>query len=261
MTDPHTSILRRFDPDPSAALRAVSEIVRDEDLEFIASADHGMGYPENLKVLNQCRESSWVPYPLEWNPKEACELTRWEQPELFSDRPSTALDATEVAAHRRRAFACSILLHFAYDDCLAKGDQSMSEGETAAVLVASSLTLGGAVVTASCRTLAAAALVMQPGGDERANLMLGVLLCAVRRRDPEVPASDLHQLGLAVMAEEQLQRDNGIALGPTWMFSCGSPCLSMWRSLANAVLLHPVRPHPEQADEVLRLIGIAACEG
>lgn len=263
MIDSLRSILRQFGPDLDGLLSSLCEVIVEDDLRVIAECDAGMDFEENLESLRAIHRTGSVPDPLKWNPKEVCELTRWEEPTVFKPSQVRTARNPELVGARRRAFACAILLRSAAND---REGRSMGENSTAAALIGSSLVLSRVlpgVLTRTSQALAAVAMSESfIAEEERVLLALGVLLSAVADRqysEVAVPGDSLRLLGEAILAndariretDEMLLWSDDELLGLTNFDQ--RHCL--WRSLAKHILLDPLIPHPREADEILKRIG------
>lgn len=264
MIDSLRSILRQFDPDLDGLLSSLREVIVEDDLRVIAECDYGMDCEENLELLRAIHRTGSVPDPLEWNPKEVCELTRWEEPAVFEPSQIRTARNPAIVAARQRAFACAILLRSAAED---RQGRICGTNSTAAALIGSSLVLSTALPGALSRTSQALAAVATSEGaiteGERAIIALGVLLSALADRQysgSAIAGDSLRLLGETILAEETRIRASEEVHGswtPDWLLGLTSFDLrhALWRSLGQHLLLDPAEPHPREADEILKRIG------
>ncbi|MBY0308486.1 MAG: hypothetical protein K2Q09_07065 [Phycisphaerales bacterium] len=256
------TLLNGFDPDPDAVLEEMCPRITDEDLGQMALADYGYCVDEHLAALRRIHASKRTPYPMAWEPKEVCELERWAGPIVYDPAATVDLNEEQLAAHRKRGFACAALLRMAYDDTEGR---SMGENQTAAVMIATALVLEhdrGRIVAATRRTLAAIGARHDFADEsERPFLALGVLLCSLaeahRTQGRAADGRRLRSLAEGIVEAEQAVRETGREPRSDWLLGLTHYSLrhAMWRSLARHLLVEPARPHPKEADEILRLIG------
>jgi len=251
------SLFREIDPDPDILLRKLSHHITKKDIEEISNADNGWGLDDNRTILTGIRDTGEVPCPLEWEPKEVCQLVRWNEPAVFD--PVQVCNATrdDLQVHRQRAFACAILLRAWLDDSEGR---LFGENQSAAVLLASSLVLREPMVSLATRLIAASAIKpVVCDEEERPVLVLGVLIGILAAtelpRNGETLCSLVQWIETADTelreSESSLVRSHDFVLGLTG-YHIRHP---MWRSLVQHFLIEPQRPHPPEADEILRAFG------
>lgn len=115
-------------------------------LEVIARADYGSSVEEHLAALNAIKAGK-EPSPLEWEPKEVLELTRWSEPEYAI----TKSECRGARGHWMRLFSCAILIRAAAP--LEDEDYFLGEEDTIIQLVDSALALGPDASRAALRFL------------------------------------------------------------------------------------------------------------
>lgn len=113
--------------DKDALLREVRLQVSGADLNVIAAADYGSEQEANLAALRSIHSGHAFPAPLLWEPKEVCSLVRWDTPK-----------SKDVVAHRRRLFACAVLLRAVVDEA----SEIVGPNQTAIIALESILVLG-----------------------------------------------------------------------------------------------------------------------
>jgi len=99
-------LLKRFEPDGDALLRAISARVTDEMLELISMADYGCDDDQHLGALRVLRDTGALPENPGWVPMEVLELIRWSEP----DDPNWKPSGTGEFGHWMRAFSCAAIL-------------------------------------------------------------------------------------------------------------------------------------------------------
>lgn len=93
---------------PTRLLEALKEHLSEKILDHIAQADAGLGALENRKNIDDILETNTVPYPLQFNPKEAFMMTMWWRPDRGVAQSISSVQRQEE--HLARAFCCACLL-------------------------------------------------------------------------------------------------------------------------------------------------------
>ncbi len=130
------SLLHEFPPRADLLLQECSRLVDDKMLREIASADYDYDLDNHLRALRRIRDDQHIDVPMDWEPKEVLELTRWLIPE----------NAEEDV---QRAFSCAALLVFAAAPDAQEYEHS--EFNTLISLVHSALALGQCLPQASAQ--------------------------------------------------------------------------------------------------------------
>lgn len=113
--------------DKDALLGEARLYVSGADLSVIAAADYGNDGVAHLAALRAIHLGNAFPAPLLWEPKEVCSLVRWDTPK-----------AKDVVAHKRRLFACAVLLRAVVDEA----SEIVGLNQTAITALESVLVLG-----------------------------------------------------------------------------------------------------------------------
>ena len=109
--------------------------VDDSMLREIARADYGMDDEAHLQALRAIKAGA-IPAPMQWEPKEVLELTRWSEPE----GPPWIQGTTGERGHWKRLFSCAVLIRCAAEP--ENDDRFLGEDSTIIQLVDSALKLG-----------------------------------------------------------------------------------------------------------------------
>ncbi|MBN9659976.1 MAG: hypothetical protein J0H49_17445 [Acidobacteria bacterium] len=180
--------------------------------------------------------------------REVLELIRWSE----ANEPGWRPGGDGTRGHWMRLFACVLLVRLGPVEKASYG----GETDTLAQLVASAMELGPSTARAAAGLLAWRFLA-DPGDDaHRAFLAFAILLLAAYLESGKDRGAWLKRL--AEWVEEQEARARKEWPGQQWLLGVGGYCQkeAVWRSLAERVLLSPARPHPREADEELRLLGL-----
>ncbi|MBL0922093.1 MAG: hypothetical protein IBJ10_08180 [Phycisphaerales bacterium] len=253
-------LMAEFEPDAQALLLEMCRLVTPDDLQVIAECDYGDQAAEHLAGLRSIIETGDVAYPPEWCPHEVCGLTRWSGPDVFDPRHRNPTE-DGVDAHRRRAFSAAYCLRFEYKNMGRIG--TANSNESAAVMIASSLSISSLLVQHTRKMLAA--LVLPPDIDEleKPLLALGVLVCSLADAEAPVPPATLSAVARAIEdTDAELRAEGGVraddfVLGLPWH----DQRHDLWRSLVQHFLVEPQRPHPPEADAALRRLGRMILDG
>ncbi|MBX3379927.1 MAG: hypothetical protein KF805_07515 [Phycisphaeraceae bacterium] len=214
----------------------------DTNLTEIAAND-SPEFELHLKALHAVCESMKVEGRLDWNPKEALELERWEVPSTHD-------------GHLRRLFACAVL-NDAYFEAQSR-DHLHSLSDILAPLVDSALFMGNSAVIPARSSISALLSTPFPWWEDSlvfAGLAWIVLSVAETNTDDSesiervcdwVVAED-HRLKLLEISAE---RGPGL-LGCTHF----SQRHSLWQAMAQRYLLNADLPYAVQTSEKLRAIG------
>jgi hypothetical protein len=194
-------------PDRLLLLAMLSEEVDDEMLREIAEADYNFNVDEHLRHLVRIRDEKEIPVPLNWEPKEVLELTKWSEP----DAPDSKSGATGRRGHLMRAFCCAALLISGAEQT----DQEAIEGENCTLIqLLESLKDLGALFQAAGLSLVAWRLChLTEKDEERPFFLLAALVLAievVKKHRDEV----LSELSRLLLDEEKLVRSSEWAVLP-----------------------------------------------
>lgn len=214
----------------------------DADLVQIASNDMP-DFELHLNALHAIRGSMKVVGRLDWNPKEAIELERWEKP-------------ISAEGHRRRLFACAILADAYFEE--ASRDYLHSLSDILAPLVESAVCLGNDARTQALRSVSALLEAPFPWWEDSlvfAGLATIVLCVAAANAEDDETASRLCDWVTAEQAraqQEKLAADTGSGvLGTT----CFKQYHSLWQKFAREYLLSENAAYGRSTNEKLRALG------
>lgn len=262
------SVLRRLEPDLDGLLTWLRSIVCDEDLQAVANADGAFKSDENLEALRLIARSGNVPFPLTWELREVCELERWSDPVELSRAECVIKPGKYPKNHRCRALACTILLYSAADD---REGYSKFEGQTAGVLLASSIVLGNPAVALTRKMFAEIVLRGAIDPEEQLHLAFGALLALVwesQQKHSEADPDTIRDLANAIITEETRVRnavhgqDSPTSDCPwLWGLTSFRHREQLWRSLVRHILLGPLRDLPQAVVDQCRFMGKLATAG
>ncbi|WP_321477376.1 hypothetical protein [uncultured Paludibaculum sp.] len=185
--------------------------------------------------------------------QEVLELIRWSEP----DEPGWRPGGEGPRGHWMRLFACVVLVRLGPVEKTSYG----GETDTLAQLVASAIELGPSTARAAAGLLAWRFLA-DPGDDaHRAFLAFAILLLALHLERGRDHGAWFKRLAKWVEEEEARARNEWS--GQEWLIGVAGYCQkdAVWRSLAKRLLAAPARPHPREADEELRLLGLLVAGG
>lgn len=183
-------ILDRLKPSDDAMLRWVAPRITDAMLRTIAEADYGYDAEKNFEALKPIRDYLEVPTPLDWNPREVLDLTRWLEP----DSPECPPGQASAPGHLMRAFAAAALLR-----ALADGD-GQGDNQSIAQLVGSARVLDPEACMAARRFLAWCVKQGVQNAQERPFYFLALLLLSLQLSD--LSPEDINTLASCVIEEE-----------------------------------------------------------
>ena len=198
-------LIASLHPDGEELLALLAAQLDDSMLEAIAECDYGEEVERHRAALLIIRDELRIPAPLEFEPQEVLELTRWSDPDDPRWRGS---DENARRGHVMRAFSCTVLLKAAADPANPYGFDA--EPDTLAQLLASLEVLGEPLQLAGLRFLAWRFAQLPAEVEERPFFLFAILLlCLEVRRDLAAP--DIAQLVTALVAEEDAVRSGGWA--------------------------------------------------
>ena len=233
------NLLQRFEPDDRALLVWLAPHVTDAMLHEIAACDYGFDADLNFDRLVRIRDTAEVPAPLDWNPKEVLELTRWTEPRdpaLWHRTPASVEQFCND--HLKRAFACAALIRAGSDPESAANIDS--DGDTLALLIESLVAGDADGLPPGLRSLTAAALsTARSDSDERALFALAVLLLAVQLDDFVSDAALIAALLDWIDAERESHWMNREFGGYSLLELSDSFRTTTWRRLAREILIDP----------------------
>ncbi len=188
-----TSPLARLKPSAQPLFDLVFRRVDDSMLREIAEADYGFGVDEHLEALLAIKHGQ-IPAPMEWEPKEVLELTRWSEP----DEPDGTWEPTGERGHWMRLWACAVLIRAAVEP--ENEFRFLGEESTIIQLVASAMRLGPEAAQATLQFLAWHLEYRVVEIEKSPYSAVGALLLCVflNRCDPET----LHYLIAVAKAED-----------------------------------------------------------
>ncbi|MBX3387900.1 MAG: hypothetical protein KF691_00445 [Phycisphaeraceae bacterium] len=212
-----------IESDRGALLRFICPQMTDADLVKIAWNDT----PDcelHLEALRVARTTMKVAGRLEWNPKEAIELERWEKP-------------SSADGHRRRLFACAILADAYCEEDSREYLHSLSD--ILAPLVESAIFLGNNATLQARRSVSATLKLPFPWWEESllfAGLAAIVLsVAAARAEDDEFISRLCDWVGAERLRidKEELGADQGPGLLGVTHFNQHH---SLWQAMAQRYL-------------------------
>jgi hypothetical protein len=168
-------------PRQGALLQLLASEMSPRLLQLIAEADYGYSVPENLKQLRRICETSIVPEPQRWVPKEVIELIRWSRPE--QDGWKAGLSGRD--GHLIRAFCCTVLVVGGGSELTR--EHLDDENSTLAPLVESLFVLGPEYQVAGLSELAWRIENPPQAWSEEPSFWLAALLLAAGLRDTVGP--------------------------------------------------------------------------
>lgn len=244
-------LLVPLQPDQNALTPLFSSNIDPSMRREIAEADYGHMADRYDVCLEQILTTGRVDCcdpPM----REVLELIRWSEP----DEPGWHPGGTGVRGHWMRLFACSVLVWMGCEERVSFG----GETDTLAQLVSSSIELGPVPARAAAGFLAWRFLTY-PGEDAYRPFLAFALLLLAAHLGWGVD-SGLWLRRMAEWVEEEESRARNGSSGPEWLLGLGGFCAkeALWRSLAARVLVSPERPHPPEADEALRLVGVLVAD-
>ena len=181
-------LLNRFEPDGDALLRAISEHVTDEMLEWISQADYGMDADKHFAALRLLRDQFTFPENPVMIPMEVLELMRWDDP-AADIRPGK----TAEFGHWMMAFSCAAILRAQHEPWNYKGDGSTDS--TTIQMIVSLEALPVDLDHEAAKNFAWLILHSEPEGNNDSIREYGVaLLWFAIQLDPRVPDDDLMAL-------------------------------------------------------------------
>lgn len=169
-----SEILSRFVPNADDLLHHLRKQVDDEMLQEIAESDAGdFNDGPQFAALKQLRDSGVIPIPMEWEPREALELTTYGEPGAFGDPSEEELRREHLA----RAFACAAMLRAEVEP----ENHFAGSVDGVASLVSSALFLG-VQVEQQCGAFLVWRIEQLKGREKRPFFALAlVLLCVLSR--------------------------------------------------------------------------------
>jgi hypothetical protein len=238
-------------PDENALTPLFQANIDEAMLREIAEADYGWKADECYALLQPILKTGLVAFA-DFNLREVLELIRWSEPADRDWRPG----GQGPRGHWMRLFACTVLVRLA-PEYQASFD---SECDTLAQLISSAIDLGRPVARAAAGMLAWR-FVAYPGDAENPPfLAFAILLLAAHLERGEDRGLWLKQLAVWVEEEESRARNENSEY--EWLMGLTNfrQRETVWRSLADRILVSPESPHPPEADESLRLLGELVAE-
>lgn len=234
--------------DHTAVLTALSSMITMENLRSIARRDYGIEFEEHLEHLVSIWKTGVLPSPLEWNPGEVLELTRWGSPQ-----------ADDRAGHMERAFACAVLL-LSFADPAREG-HAFGAGNTLAPFIESIGLLGGDLEQAAADMVAW--IIPRMTLDNRAELAVfgvGLLYLALpdTRRWSDGMIDDVC---VWIMEMENVEAgcsvDYGYINNSDWLLPHLESDIraGIWKSLAREMTSRTPRRRPASTKESIELIA------
>ena len=226
------ALLGKLDADDGELLAQLAAQLDDSMLDEIAGADRGDGAAAHRAALLIIRDQLRIPAPLQWEPQEVLELTRWSDPDDPRWRDS---DAAARRGHVIRAFCCTALIRAGADPENPYGFDN--EPDTLAQLVASLGVLGAPQQLAGLRFLAWRLARLGVEVEERPFYFLAILILALEvRRD--LSPREIADLVAALVVEEEAVRSGGWAFPPArssdWLLGLlHGQRKDVWRALGN----------------------------
>jgi hypothetical protein len=240
-------------------LDLVRQRLDDAMLREIAEADYGADVDAHLEALRRICDQGEIPAPMNWQPREVLELTRWSEP----DQPDAKGNCTGTRGHTIRAFACAVLLRAAAEP--ANDNFFDGENQTLAQLVASALVLGEDVQEATLRFLVWRVAKLQPG-EERPFFAFAILLLATLLDGQRMTESRLARLAEWVASEEAREREHLAAFlppnGEQWLLGLTffSQQHDVWRRLARRLVAEASKLQSSEVRDQLTVLALRVAE-
>lgn len=235
-------LLALFEPSADALFDLLRERIDNSMLREIAGNDVPFRTDANLKALIPIRRTGKIPAPLEWEPKEVLELTKWTEPDDLE--LNDEVDHDPVRGHIIRAFACAALLKAGADP--ENDGRLPGEIDTLVQLLSSALVLERDVQNATARLIAWRLAKHRKDRNDEENppfFELALFLLALFSGDPPWIESILELLVDSVVATELKTRQeidqnsarHGIKHQARWMIGLtdSDQKLENWESLAR----------------------------
>jgi hypothetical protein len=197
-----------FRPDPARLFDHLRARITPAQLREIARNDYGYREEESFAALSEIAATGRIPTPIEFHIRENLGLSRW------GDGPRVD--------HVERAFACTLL-------CLVGSAGFGGDDESMSVLLDSCIVLGADAVDGMLALFAAM--------DDNVFIQLGIVLGAAWR-DPSDP-----RIVQAIARLDAIDRSLGPVHWPGgFVFGRSNfdQRYDLWRSLAQAILDHPI---------------------
>jgi hypothetical protein len=248
-----------FKPDANALLKKIAPHIDDAILANIAACDYGNDVPQHLATLLAIRDTGQVPAPLNWEPREVLELTRWSEPDAI-DRSLRWSELPNQRGHWGRAFSCAVLLR-AYGDAESVG-ALMSSSDTLIQLLESLTALTAPVAGETAAFLAWLVPRLCDDPSEQTLALVGLLSVAM---ELVPPVDDAHIITLA----ETIATTERVAIA-AWSHGQGEypgvwlrPAVAFdqkidkWRSLGGTIARNTCIARSTEARDWVQLIGAA----
>ena len=236
------------------------------DYRLIAEADYGYGTDEHFAGLRRHVETGrWA--PLHWHPREALELTRWDEPPH---------DPGFERRHWRRAFSCAALLRASGEP--ANQGHLYGQNSSLAGLIDSLDALADMPLAKPRRLLVAslaepaaaclAWLIPRAASDEAGEAAffgLGLLWFALALDVPDAALVALADWLMAVEDEAASPWRAGIGAGMPGRWLLDGTCFdqrhALWREIGRRLPLRLRRRHGPAVAEVVELIAAVVGDG
>lgn len=128
-------IFKHIEPTKDALFDLAFRRVDDSMLREIAEADYGNDADVHLEALLAIK-AGVIPIPMQWDPQEVLELTRWSEPEDPTSEPGSV----GMRQHWMRLLSCAILIRVAAEP--ENAGYFLGEDSTIIQLVESAMKLG-----------------------------------------------------------------------------------------------------------------------
>ncbi len=248
-------LLSSYAPSQWTLFDWLSSRIDDALLAEIAAADYGMNKDLHFAALRLIREQKLISVPLEWEPREVLELTRWSEPDqpYRKPLPNVPEPPSGMEGHLIRAFSCTVLLLAAGED--KQLEYVHGENGTLIQLVASALELGREAQELTRRFLCWRMLPLITTEGERPFFVLAVLFLSASLFEDGGRSTDLLTLSEWVVAEEHkawLEAD-GYDAEERWLFGLTFHDLlrEVWQNTAQSVLRDTTKGFSPEAASAL----------
>ena len=247
-------------PDGAALLTRTAARLASAELRRIAEADRGHDAEEHYRALCEVAAGR-MPSPLQWCPREALALTRWDEPKPPCGRLGFQL------AHQRRAFCCAALLSAAGDPA----NPELGEGANTTLfqLIGSLEALSNRFGIDFEREAAALLAWLIPRidrwGEERPFLGLGLLWFALGRSGEASDGALLEMAEWVMAAEDAVngrwRESLGVgATGPWLLSKRDSMFRRRWQAFGERLAARPLRRHGAAVWEAVGLMAAALAQ-
>lgn len=199
---------RAFPSSRDSFLRCMATQLSAAELDDIANADYGYLNVENRGCLQKMLRTGVLPEPLEWSPRDVLHLTRW----------SEFKDGDPVSFHRRRAFACGVLVMASPQ--LWRDERDTNDATDSVQLLESLPFLARPIQEAIGCLLSWRLTIAHPDGfcdDPIAFTATGIVYVAAKLLDPTSPKMEQALEWLIALERERRSREQMVPYSGRWL--------------------------------------------